>query len=402
MLFVFSFSTFLFLDEPTSGLDSRAALIVLRVIKTIARRGRAVVCTIHQPSSEIFGMFDRLLLLKSGGKEVYFGDVGAEGVAVADYFMRAPIEEKFYKPQLPEEINVASWMLDVIGAGTSAKGLIAEYAGIYKESPLREKNMETLAMLEKPKPSSKPPAFDTVFASSLRTQYYYVLRRLFTIYWRDTQYAFAKFGILLFMSIVFGLVYAGIDDSDEAGMVSKIGCVYVAVGFVSVMHVSYTMPFVLRMRAVFYREKASSAYAAHVYSTSLGIVEIPYLVALTLTFTIPMYFMIGFERSAGAFFQFNLVLFLIGMYFSYLGQLFSSLSPNMQVSDIFAAMCLDLIHLFGKDTGTAHSGGRCAALFCSVPHRFSLCPSRLCLCAFRWCIDPEGVDAHRLAMDVPC
>ena len=45
--------TFLFLDEPTSGLDSRAALIVLRVIHKIARRGRAVVCTIHQPSAEV-------------------------------------------------------------------------------------------------------------------------------------------------------------------------------------------------------------------------------------------------------------------------------------------------------------------------------------------------------------
>ncbi len=102
--------TFLFLDEPTSGLDSRAALIVLRVIRKIARRGRSVVCTIHQPSAELFQMFDRLLLLKSGGREVYFGPVGPEGVEVASYFMHAPIEDKFYKPQLPAQVNVASWM----------------------------------------------------------------------------------------------------------------------------------------------------------------------------------------------------------------------------------------------------------------------------------------------------
>jgi ABC-type multidrug transport system ATPase subunit len=65
--------TFLFLDEPTSGLNSRSARIVMRVIRKIAERGRSVICTIHQPSAELFGMFDRLLLLKSGGKEVYFG-----------------------------------------------------------------------------------------------------------------------------------------------------------------------------------------------------------------------------------------------------------------------------------------------------------------------------------------
>jgi ABC-type multidrug transport system ATPase subunit len=76
--------TFLFLDEPTSGLDSRAARIVLRVLANIAKRGRAVVCTIHQPSAELFDHFDSLLLLKSGGKVVYFGPVsGATTTAAA-------------------------------------------------------------------------------------------------------------------------------------------------------------------------------------------------------------------------------------------------------------------------------------------------------------------------------
>ena len=50
-----------------------------------------------------------------------------EGTAVAEYFLSAPIEDKYYKPTLPPNVNVASWMLDVIGAGTSAKGLIAPY-----------------------------------------------------------------------------------------------------------------------------------------------------------------------------------------------------------------------------------------------------------------------------------
>ncbi|KAJ1482033.1 P-loop containing nucleoside triphosphate hydrolase protein [Baffinella frigidus] len=66
----------LFLDEPTSGLDSRSARIVIRVVKRIASMGRTIICTIHQPSFEIFSSFDRLLLLKRGGLVVYNGDLG--------------------------------------------------------------------------------------------------------------------------------------------------------------------------------------------------------------------------------------------------------------------------------------------------------------------------------------
>ena len=43
-----------FMDEPTSGLDARAAAIVMRVVRNTVNTGRTVVCTIHQPSLDIF------------------------------------------------------------------------------------------------------------------------------------------------------------------------------------------------------------------------------------------------------------------------------------------------------------------------------------------------------------
>ncbi|KAK9157324.1 hypothetical protein Scep_003898 [Stephania cephalantha] len=63
----------LFLDEPTSGLDSAAAFFVIQTLKNIACDARTIVCSIHQPSSEVFSEFDDLFLL-SGGQTVYFGE----------------------------------------------------------------------------------------------------------------------------------------------------------------------------------------------------------------------------------------------------------------------------------------------------------------------------------------
>lgn len=50
----------IFMDEPTTGLDARAAAIVMRAVKNVADTGRTIVCTIHQPSIDIFESFDEV------------------------------------------------------------------------------------------------------------------------------------------------------------------------------------------------------------------------------------------------------------------------------------------------------------------------------------------------------
>ena len=56
----------IFLDEPTTGLDSTTALQVVLLLKDLAKKGKTVISTIHQPSSELFNEFDRLMLLVDG------------------------------------------------------------------------------------------------------------------------------------------------------------------------------------------------------------------------------------------------------------------------------------------------------------------------------------------------
>ncbi len=56
----------LFCDEPTSGLDSFMAYSVVDSMKNLAKQGKTIICTIHQPSSETFEMFDKLCLLAEG------------------------------------------------------------------------------------------------------------------------------------------------------------------------------------------------------------------------------------------------------------------------------------------------------------------------------------------------
>ncbi|KAJ9692495.1 hypothetical protein PVL29_011517 [Vitis rotundifolia] len=76
----------IFMDEPTSGLDARAAAIVMRTVRNTVDTGRTVVCTIHQPSIDIFEAFDELLLMKRGGQEIYVGPLGRHSSHLINYF----------------------------------------------------------------------------------------------------------------------------------------------------------------------------------------------------------------------------------------------------------------------------------------------------------------------------
>jgi ABC transport system ATP-binding/permease protein len=64
----------MFLDEPTSGLSSRDSENILDLLKELARKGKLLFIVIHQPSSEIFKMFDKLIILDTGGYLIYNGN----------------------------------------------------------------------------------------------------------------------------------------------------------------------------------------------------------------------------------------------------------------------------------------------------------------------------------------
>jgi len=64
----------LFVDEPTSGLSSRDSENIMDLLKELALRGKMIFVVIHQPSSDIFKMFDTLIILDVGGFQIYYGN----------------------------------------------------------------------------------------------------------------------------------------------------------------------------------------------------------------------------------------------------------------------------------------------------------------------------------------
>ncbi|GLT62438.1 hypothetical protein SLA2020_350770 [Shorea laevis] len=148
----------IFMDEPTTGLDARAAAIVMRAVKNVADTGRTIVCTVHQPSIDIFESFDELILLKTGGRMIYSGPLGQHSSRVIEYFEGIP-----GVPKIRDNYNPATWMLEVISTSAEAE-LGVDFAHKYRESTLYENNKELVRQLSTPPPGSRDLHFPTRFS----------------------------------------------------------------------------------------------------------------------------------------------------------------------------------------------------------------------------------------------
>ncbi|CAL5361430.1 unnamed protein product [Camellia sinensis] len=118
----------IFMDEPTSGLDARAAAIVMRTVRNTVDTGRTVVCTIHQPSIDIFEAFD----------EIYVGPLGRRSCHLIKYFEGIEGVSK-----IKDGYNPAAWMLEITA---SAQELIlgVGFAEVYKSSELYRTTQQDL------------------------------------------------------------------------------------------------------------------------------------------------------------------------------------------------------------------------------------------------------------------
>ncbi|XP_042439406.1 ABC transporter G family member 22-like [Zingiber officinale] len=104
----------LFLDEPTSGLDSTTAIRIIQMLLNIAHAGKSVVITIHQPSSKIFNMFDKLILLGKGSS-LYFGKASEAMIYFSSIGCR---------PLIP--MNPAEFLIDLANGNINDKSIPME------------------------------------------------------------------------------------------------------------------------------------------------------------------------------------------------------------------------------------------------------------------------------------
>lgn len=311
----------LFLDEPMSGLDSTSAFMVVKVLRRIARSGSIVMMSVHQPSSRILSLLDRLIFL-SLGNTVFNGRPDD----LQRYF------SEFRRP-IPDNENRTEFALDVIreleSSTPSAVHLLVDHnkswqssnkVSVSSDSRMLTLNEAIKASISRGKLVSgssieMTTAVETSTSDlkfhSLSNPFWYELGVLTTRAFKNTQRTPALFATRLAAVIITGIILATVYwklDTSPKGVQERLGFFAFAMS-TTFYTCADTLPVFLQERYIFMRETAYNAYRRSSYVVSNSIVAIPFLIVLSATFAAITFFAIGLYGGAEGFgFYFLIVL----------------------------------------------------------------------------------------------
>ncbi|KAJ3694173.1 hypothetical protein LUZ60_009653 [Juncus effusus] len=332
----------IFMDEPTSGLDARSAAIVMRTVRNIVNTGRTIVCTIHQPSIDIFESFDELLFMKRGGQLIYAGPLGPKSHKLIEFFEAIP-----GVPKIKDGYNPAAWMLEATSPLMENR-LGVDFAEYYRRSKLFKHNKEMVEILSKPSGEAKELTFPTKYAQSFFKQYTASLWKQNLSYWRNPQYTAVRFFYTVVISLMFGTICwkFGSRRGTQQDIFNAMGSMYAAVLFIGITNATSVQPVISIERFVSYRERAAGMYSALPFAFSLVSIEFPYVLVQTLIYGTIFYSMGSFEWTVTKFLWYQFFMYFTLLYFTFFGMMTTALTPNHNVAPIIAAPFYTLWNLF--------------------------------------------------------
>lgn len=341
----------LLLDEPTSGLDSTSATKLLQILQGLVKAGRTVIITIHQPSSRMFHMFDKVLLI-SEGYPIYYG----KGRDSLQYFSTLS-----FTPEIA--MNTAEFLLDLATGQVNdikvpdellaSQGsqefqkLVIRYLQLKYKVLLEPKEMEGIHQIPKA-PERLQIALQVKKEWTLTwcEQFRIVFKRTFKNRWRDY---FDHIRLLQAFGVacLLGLLWWKSNTTTEAQLRDQVGLLfYICIFWTSssIFGAVYVFPF---EKIYLVKEMKADMYRLSVYYACSTLCDMLAHILYPTCFMSILYFMAGFKRTVECFFFTLSAILLIAVTSQGAGELFGAAVMSIKRAGMIASLVLMLFLLTG-------------------------------------------------------
>ncbi|XP_054817410.1 ABC transporter G family member 26 isoform X1 [Prosopis cineraria] len=340
----------LLLDEPTSGLDSSSANRLLLTLHGLAKAGRTIITTIHQPSSRIFHMFDKLLLI-SEGYPIYYGKARDS----MDYFSSLR-----FIPHIP--MNPAEFLLDLAtgqvndisipevlehqDSADPSKAVIKHLQLKYKILLEPQEKEENHGATKAPENLQVAIQAKKEWTLSWFDQFMVLSKRTFRTRCKDY---FDKVRLVqaLGVAVLLGLLWWKSSIHTEAQLRDQVGLMfYICIFWTSscIFGAVYVFPF---EKLYLVKERKADMYRLSVYYACSTLCDMVAHVFYPTFFMLILYFMAGFKRTVTAFSLTLLSVLLIAITSQGAGELFGAAIMSIQRAGMVASLILMLFLLTG-------------------------------------------------------
>lgn len=315
----------LLLDEPTSGLDSTSALQVIQLLDCMAKaRRRTVILSIHQPSYRILGYISKFLLL-SHGSVVHNGSLE---------LLEENIEKLGF--QIPTQLNALEFSMEImpaLEASTSKFCVFARDRDSYS-CPVWSVDEERNRIQQQSYDNKSSNLLEIMFLCSRFWKIIYRTKQLFLA--RTMQAVVGGFGL--------ASVYVKV-KKDEEGIAERLGLFAFSLSFLLSSTVE-ALPIYLQERRVLMKEASRGAYRISSYMIANTIVFMPFLLAVSVLFAVPVYWIVGLNPSISVFAFFTFLVWLIILMASSLVMFLSAVSPDFISGNSLICTVLGAFFLF--------------------------------------------------------
>ncbi|PQP97300.1 ABC transporter G family member 11-like isoform X2 [Prunus yedoensis var. nudiflora] len=337
----------LFLDEPTSGLDSAASYYVMSRIANLDKTDgtpRTVITSIHQPSSEVFQLFDNLCLL-SAGRTVYFGPASAANQFFSfcgfpcptlqnpsDHFLKTI--NKDFEQDIEQGICVVGHTPTEVAIDTLIKS--------YKASESYQQVQRQVAELCK---QDFGEELEKRSHAGFLTQSFVLTRRSFVNMYRDRGYYWLRLAVYITIALGLGTVYQDLGHSYESIQARGSLIMFVS-SFLTFMAIGGFPSFVEDMK-VFERERLNGHYGVSAFVFANTFSSVPFLVLISVIPGAITYYVAGLHKGFEHFFYYACVLFACMMLVESLMMIVASIVPNFLMGIIAGAGIQGLMIMCG-------------------------------------------------------